>query len=71
MVFGELSFLVLITNLVLLLLWSALGCIALLWLVVVAGLLRSGAALILPLDKRSERLSGADIRFLRRLHILP
>jgi hypothetical protein len=58
-------------HLLLPLLWLALGVAVFVLLTVVAGLLRSAAAQIRLCGRRAERLSAADTRFLRGMHIRP
>lgn len=69
MIDGELSVLTLMTNLLLILLWSALGCAALLWLVMVSGLLRNAVAMVLPGGRGAQRVCASDIQYLRSMHI--
>jgi hypothetical protein len=58
-------------TLMLALLWIALGAAALVWLVMVGGLLRNAAELLFSRGSCPGRPSGLDKRFLRCMRIRP
>ena len=59
----------LISDLLVPLLWLALGIAASVLLAVIALLLRHAVSLIRPCDRWAEPLSTSDTRFLRGMHI--
>jgi hypothetical protein len=63
------SVLSLMVDLLLAFLWLTLGFVAFLWLVVVGGLFKCAAEMVLTHGRRTGRLSGFDVRFLRSMHI--